>query len=90
MSHSCPSCGYGSLQPAKITYVRRWGDHLITIPGFPAWQCDVCRHTVYDNAALARVELIFGPDVETLMESPFPSYRAGSGPGERGPDHWPY
>lgn len=90
MSHTCPNCSYGTLQPARITYLRRWGDALITIPNFLAWQCDSCRHTRYDSAALAQIELIFGPDVETLMESPFLRYRAGSGPGERGPERWSY
>ena len=90
MSYTCPNCNFGSLKPARITYLRRWGNHMITMPNFLAWQCDSCSYTRYDSAALAQIELIFGPDVESLMESPFLRYRADSGPGERGPGRWSY
>ncbi len=90
MSYTCPNCSFGSLKPTKITYLRRWGVHMVTLPDFPAWRCDSCSYTRYDSAALAHVEFIFGPDVESLMEGPYRRFRAGEGPDEQGPRRWSY
>lgn len=78
------------MKPTKITYLRRWNGRMITMPNFAAWRCDLCRYTRYDSAALARLELIFGPDMEALMEMPLWRLRTGEGPGERGPHRWSY
>ena len=48
MSYSCPKCAFGTLKPTRITYLRRWGDQMVTLPDFAAWRCDSCSYTRYD------------------------------------------
>ncbi len=63
----------------------------MTVPNFPAWRCDHCGYTRYDAAALARLELLLGPDEEDLTEAGSTSRVAGApGPGERGPRRWSF
>ncbi|MGC9521186.1 MAG: YgiT-type zinc finger protein [Anaerolineae bacterium] len=90
MSYPCPNCAFGTLKPTRVTFVRRWGRRLITIPNFAAWQCDSCSYTRYDSAALAKVELIFGPDIEALMGLVPRTQSSAKGPAERGPQRWTY
>ena len=90
MKYHCPSCAFGNLRPAKITYARFWGQHLVTIPNFDAWHCDSCGYTRYDSVALARVELLFGLDGDTITESPQWQSRKAEGPGKRGPRRWSF
>jgi YgiT-type zinc finger domain-containing protein len=90
MSYACPNCGFGTLKPEKITYLRHWGDHMVTMPNFPAWRCDSCSYTRYDSAALLNVEMVFGPDLDAPIEPPYMKYRVVEGPGGRGPRRWSY
>lgn len=89
-TYTCPNCAFGTLKPTRITYLRRWGDAIVTLPNFAAWQCDSCSYTRYDREALARLEMIFGPDIESLEETPLWRTRAAKGPDERGPHRWSY
>ncbi len=89
MNYTCPNCAFGNLKPIKITYVRRWGHAVLTVPNFAAWRCDSCNYTRYDAAALAKIELILGPDDEDWLElRPRPHSSQAEGPGERGPRRW--
>lgn len=88
MTYTCPNCSFGTLKPTKITYLRRWGDHVVTLPDFAAWKCDSCNYTRYDAAALARIEQIFGPDLESMLNRPKWRCQVLKGPGERGPHRW--
>lgn len=88
MNYSCPRCNVGHLRPIKSTFVRRWGDQLLTSPNFAAWRCDVCSYTRYDTAALAQVELLVGPDEESLDQPRASHARRAEGPDERGPRRW--
>jgi hypothetical protein len=63
---------------------------MVTMPNFAAWQCDVCGYTRYDGAALVRIDLLFGPDAESLTTTTRWPSRAADGPAERGPQRWPY
>ncbi|MGC9348322.1 MAG: YgiT-type zinc finger protein [Anaerolineae bacterium] len=90
MTYSCPSCVFGTMKPTRITYLRRWGPYLVTVPNFPAWQCDSCSYTRYDVAALARLEVLLGPDDEALVDFGLSRPRSGEGPGERGPQRWSF
>jgi YgiT-type zinc finger domain-containing protein len=88
MNYNCPNCTFGNLKPSKITYARRVGNRVVTMPGFSAWRCDFCGYTRYDVAALAKVELLLGPDEDT-WEEPFRRRpQQTEGPGERGPHRW--
>lgn len=90
MIYACPSCSLGTLKSARITYLRQWGPYMVTLPNFAAWQCDFCGYTRYDGVALARIELLFGPDAESLMAGALRRSRPAEGPDERGPRRWSY
>jgi hypothetical protein len=90
MSYSCTNCGVGSLKPTKITYLRKVGTLMVMLPNFAAWKCDACHFTRYDNAALARIEHILGPDIESVMATANWRFRAAKGPAEHGPHRWSY
>ncbi len=90
MTYHCPKCAFGNLLPAKITYVRLWGSHLVTIPNFSAWHCDSCGYTRYDSTALARIELLFGLDGDPITDLPQWQSHKTEGPGKRGPRRWSF
>ena len=88
MRHRCPRGSFGTLRPAHSTYVRRVGWRVITVPNFAFWRCDACGYARYDIAALARVDLLLGPEMDSLDEPgdlfPGPT----DGPATRGPRRW--
>jgi YgiT-type zinc finger domain-containing protein len=90
VTYSCSNCGVGILKPTKITFLRRIGSRMITLPNFAAWTCDACHFTRYDNAALARIELVLGPDFESVLDTVNWRFRATHGPAEHGPHRWSY
>jgi YgiT-type zinc finger domain-containing protein len=61
-SRFCESCHVGSLQRCRATYARWHGGQFVLMPGVPAWRCDYCGDTFYDNEALARIVLLVGVD----------------------------
>jgi YgiT-type zinc finger domain-containing protein len=58
---SCPECQVGALRPGAVPYYVRLEGALVTVPSFPAWICDVCRHCEYDEDALEDLRIILGP-----------------------------
>jgi YgiT-type zinc finger domain-containing protein len=58
---SCPECQVGSLRRSSVPYYAKLDGMLITVPNFPAWVCDVCRHCEYDEDALEALRAILGP-----------------------------
>jgi hypothetical protein len=58
---SCPECQVGALRPDVVPYYARLEGILVTVPSFPAWICDVCRHCEYDEEALEDLRIILGP-----------------------------
>ncbi len=88
MKYECPACVFGNLQPVKSTYVRRMGNAFITRPDFSAWRCDCCGYTRYDAVALARLELILGPDPEGWGPAGPTFARKTTGPANSGPHRW--
>jgi YgiT-type zinc finger domain-containing protein len=61
---SCPDCQVGTLQPRAVPYYASLRGMLITIPYFPAWVCDVCRHCEYDENAVEELRAILGPGAD--------------------------
>jgi len=51
--YTCPRCHTGVLLLRPVTYFVRTGDDWIVVPEFPAWVCDVCGYTEYDQKTLA-------------------------------------
>lgn len=88
MRHRCPRCSFGHLRPARSSYVRRVGRRIITVPNFTVWRCDACGYTRYDIAALARVDLLLGPEIDELDEPVEVLPGSREGPAERGPRRW--
>jgi YgiT-type zinc finger domain-containing protein len=65
----CPECQVGTLQPQAVPYFAYLDGRLITVPDFPAWVCDVCRHCEYDDAALEDLQSVLGPKATLPEES---------------------
>jgi YgiT-type zinc finger domain-containing protein len=61
-SYTCPECLVGILRPRKSSYFTMEEGHLITVPDFPAWVCDVCGRREYDTAALAELNAMLETD----------------------------
>ncbi len=88
MKYSCSRCAFGELRPAKSTYVRRVGTHLLTIPDFPVWRCDCCGNTRYDSAALSMITSILGPEEDDFGDVRRSYSKSREGPDEDGPHRW--
>ena len=86
-SLTCPHCQAGNLSLQRVVYARWYGRHLVTIPNFPSWVCDVCGSLEYDQAALEQVRLVLGREGAAPAEAarpanpnpaPFPSQARSS------------
>ena len=49
---ACMNCHTGIRKPRHITYFTWLGDHVITVPNFPASVCDMCGISEYDSRAV--------------------------------------
>jgi len=58
--HSCPRCAIGLMQPTTATYTSVYRGSLLSVPSVPAWKCDVCQYTEYDDSTLVRLEALVG------------------------------
>lgn len=56
----CPACRVGYMKPANVPYINQYGETVVSAQKIPAWRCDVCRETEFDEAALQRMELLLG------------------------------
>jgi YgiT-type zinc finger domain-containing protein len=56
----CPTCRMGHLDLRLTTYVRQYGETLISVPNTPAWVCDVCQERHFDPSSVQRIELLIG------------------------------
>ncbi len=57
----CPECAVGRLGFRQVAYMYLFGNHLLTVPDFPAWTCGVCGYLEYDRDTLAKLESLLGP-----------------------------
>ena len=48
----CPECQVGAMQPETTCYFTVQNGQPVSVPGFPAWVCDVCGRREYDSSAL--------------------------------------
>jgi YgiT-type zinc finger domain-containing protein len=60
--HYCPECQAGVLQITHVTYFTSVFGEMITVPDFPAWVCDICRHQEYDERALSWLYVLLDPN----------------------------
>lgn len=56
----CPMCHLGHLQLRVATYMRQFGETLITAPNTPVFECDVCHHREFDRPTVQRIEMLVG------------------------------
>jgi YgiT-type zinc finger domain-containing protein len=61
---SCPECQVGTLRPGAVPYYAILEGTVVTVPNFPAWVCDVCRHCEYDEDALEDLRAVLGPSAD--------------------------
>jgi YgiT-type zinc finger domain-containing protein len=69
----CAVCHVGSLRPHRATYARWHEGQFVIRPGMLAWRCDFCGMTFYDDAALARLALLLGPETDLDEERQWPA-----------------
>lgn len=67
----CQGCHIGSFQPARTTYARWHDGEFVIVPRVPAWRCDYCGDTFYDDEALTRLILLLGPESDVQTEQPW-------------------
>lgn len=61
---SCPRCQAGVLHLRYVTYYTHLGRDLLTVPNFPAWQCDVCGYLEYDPKALNYLRVLLSAPLQ--------------------------
>lgn len=62
ISRPCMHCQAGHKRLRLVTFITWLGEEMITVPDFPAWVCDMCRHRNYDPHALAQLSLVLNLD----------------------------
>ncbi len=58
---SCPNCSVGFRRLQHITYFTWLQNHLITVPNFPAWICDICGAREFDAHAISWIKAMLNP-----------------------------
>ncbi len=53
----CHACRFGRYQSSDQTFMSQFGDQLIVINNVPARRCDMCAHTVFDEAFTEHLQL---------------------------------
>ncbi|MFZ3071030.1 MAG: YgiT-type zinc finger protein [Anaerolineaceae bacterium] len=49
---TCPRCMVGRIKQKPVTFSAIVDGHLLSVPNFPAWVCDVCHAFMYDPIAM--------------------------------------
>jgi YgiT-type zinc finger domain-containing protein len=57
----CVICQAGVMRLQFLTYFTWLGEELVTVPGFPAWVCDVCGRREYDERAVNWLATLLSP-----------------------------
>jgi YgiT-type zinc finger domain-containing protein len=69
----CPLCRIGTFRPKQVSYFNNRGGQLVSVPDFPAWVCDVCRHREYDPTALAELNFLLARKETPQQRRPRPA-----------------
>jgi len=51
------------MHSVKLTYFTFARGRMITLPDFPAWECDICKKCEYDVNALDQLALLLHPPI---------------------------
>jgi YgiT-type zinc finger domain-containing protein len=66
----CNECQAGTMRLSYITYFTWLDEELVTVPGFPAWICDVCGKREYDDRAVNWLTTLLSPNAgQTTIRS---------------------
>jgi YgiT-type zinc finger domain-containing protein len=77
---SCSHCHIGHMRRTTVTYFTFAGGRMITVPDFPAWECDICKRCEFDLDALDQLSLLLNPPVRTQKPSARRRKTAGDSP----------
>jgi hypothetical protein len=55
---TCPRCFVGRIQSVKVVLSRVVNSQMLSVPDFPAWECDVCHAFMYDPKALVELHQV--------------------------------
>jgi len=61
-SQPCTGCQAGQMRLRYVTYFTWLDEELVTVPGFPAWICDMCGKREYDPRAVNQLNLLLNPN----------------------------
>lgn len=65
----CAACQAGVMRLQFLTYFTWLGEELVTVPGFPAWVCDVCGRREYDERAVNWLATLLSPNAGKTITS---------------------
>ena len=82
----CNECQAGMMRLRYITYFTWLDEELVTVPGFPAWICDVCGKREYDDRAVNWLTMLLSPNAG---QSTLPSKPRRRAPGDKRQSHRP-
>ncbi|NLW71762.1 MAG: YgiT-type zinc finger protein [Chloroflexi bacterium] len=55
---TCPRCFVGRIERVKAVLTRVVNNQVLSVPDFPAWECDVCHAFMYDPRALLELQQV--------------------------------
>jgi len=55
---TCPRCYVGRIQSVKVVLSRVVNGQMLSVPDFPAWECDICHVFMYDPKALFELQQV--------------------------------
>ncbi len=73
---SCPRCFVGRYRLDTAVYICMYDDKLLSMPNMPAYHCDICGYSEFDESALWRLQELLGEGADlsadhfTLSQSP--------------------
>ena len=75
----CNECQAGMMRLNYITYFTWLDEELVTVPGFPAWICDVCGKREYDDRAVNWLTTLLSPNAGQTTIRSKPRHRLPGG-----------
>ena len=75
----CNECQVGTMRLKYITYFTWLDEELVTVPGFPAWVCDMCGKREYDDRAVTWLTALLSPNAGQTTLHAKPRHRLTGG-----------
>ncbi len=58
---ACRECPSGVMNIRFVTYFTQLDDEMVMVPDFPAWVCDVCGFSAFDEKAVNMISIMLNP-----------------------------